>query len=349
MIVFFITRRLTYFLAIAAALLCIRPSLAQDSPGETSSPQAAVAAIAQTPGADPAQIRRALIVCGLPGDAEHRQLFADTIETLYAALTSRHGFAAERIATLFSGETTDKDGPALKPNRGPATREALAEAAAALEKEIGPDDALWVFAFGHAHFDGRASWLNLPGPDVNHTEFGKLVAGIRCREQAFFVTSPASGYFVKPLSASGRVVIVATEADLEVNETLFPHKFVKLLAEPPALAEFDVDGDGRATLVDAFLGAARDVAQEYASGQLLATEHALLDDNGDGRATELQRDYLTEELGGRLRPGRGKPAPKAGDGALARQLLLPVPLMAPATAEPVQAPQASPAAPSESE
>ena len=341
-------RHVSYLLVFAAASFDIRSSLAQDSPGETSSPPAAGAAVAQTPGADPAQIRRALIVCGLPGDAEHRQLFAETIETLHAALTSRHGFTAERIATLFSGETTDMDGPALKSNRGPATREALAEAAASLEKEVGPDDALWVFVFGHAHFDGRASWLNLPGPDVNQTEFGKLFTGIRCREQAFFVTSPASGYFVKPLSAPGRVVIVATEADLEVNETLFPHKLVKLLAEPPALAEFDIDGDGRATLVDAYLVAARDVAQEYASGELLATEHALIDDNGDGRATELQRDYLTEELGGRLRPGRDKPAPQAGDGALARQIHLPVPLAAP-PAEPPKAAQSSPAPPSGSE
>lgn len=284
----------------------------------------------QTPGADPAQIRRAMIVCGLPGDAEHRKLFAETIETLYAALATRHGFAAERIAVLFSDETGEADGPALRSSRGPATRERLAETAAEFSAALKPDDALWVFVFGHAHFDGRASWLNLPGPDVEQQEFARLFAPVRCREQAFFVTTPASGYYVKPLSGAGRIVIVATEADFEVNETVFPHKLVKLLADPAALAEFDIDGDGRATLFDAYLGAARDVAQEYASGELLATEHSLLDDNGDGRGTEVQLDYLPEELGGRLRPGREKPKLEPGDGAAARGILLPVPLAAPA-------------------
>lgn len=326
------TRPFICLFALAAAALIARPLRAQELQDEAAGP-AANAAPAQTPGPDPAQIRRALIVCGLPGDAEHRKLFAESIEALYAALISRHGFAAERIAVLFSGDTEEKDGPALKASRGPATREALAAAAAELENELQPDDALWTFVFGHAHFDGRSSWLNVPGSDMNQIEFGKLFAGIKCREQAFFVTTSASGYYLKPLAAPGRIVIVATEADFEVNETIFPHKLVKLLAEPPALAEFDIDGDGRATLLDAYLGAARDTAQEYASGELLATEHALIDDNGDGRGTELQIDYLPEELGGRLRAGRTKPAPRPGDGALARQIALAVPLAA-LTAEP---------------
>lgn len=329
----------TCLFALAAALFFARPSWAQDATAEVAA--AATDAIvdataAQTPGPDPAQTRRALIVCGLPGDEEHRKLFAETIETLHAGLTARHGFAAERITLLFSGEAQDGDGPALKSNRGPATLEALAAAAAELEKATQPDDALWVFVFGHAHLDGRSSWLNLPGDDVNQIAFGKLFAGLHCREQAFFITSPASGYYLKPLSAPGRIVIVATEADFEVNETLFPHKFVKLLADPPALAEFDFDGDGRATLLDAYLLAARDTAQDYAAGELLATEHALLDDNGDGRGTELQLGYLPEELGGRLRAGRSKPAPPTGDGAAARQIALAVPLAAP-KAEPAAA------------
>lgn len=332
-------RRIVYGLALAAAALCVRPSPAQDPPGEAAPATATTSAEpAQTPGPDPAQARRALMICGLPGDEEHRQLFAETIEQLYAALISRHGFAAERIAVLFSDETNDDDGPALKASRGPATREALAEIAAELTEQTQPDDALWVFVFGHAHFDGRSSWLNLPGDDMNQTDFGKLFAGLRCREQAFFITTPASGYYLKPLAAAGRIVIVATEADFEVNETIFPHKLVSLLAEPPALAEFDFDGDGRATLLDAYLLAARDTAQEYAAGELLATEHALIDDNGDGRGTELQLGYLTEELGGRLRGGRSKPAPPTGDGAIARQIALSVPLVAPASEEPAKEP-----------
>lgn len=276
---------------------------------------------------EPATARHALVVCGLPGDAEHRKLFAELVEKLYAALTTRLGFAPEQTVVLFSDEATEKDGPALRASRGPATREKLTETAAEIVGALQPDDSFWVFVLGHAHFDGRHTWLNLPGPDVNQLEFGTLFSEAACREQAFFITTPASGFYVKPLSQAGRVVISATEADAEVNETIFPHKLAAALADPPVLPAFDIDGDGQATLFDAYLWAARETAQEYASGELLATEHSLLDDNGDGRGSEAQLDYLSEELGGRLRAGH-KPMPRAADGARARSIVLPVPTSA---------------------
>ncbi|MGH7139439.1 MAG: hypothetical protein ACREHD_27150 [Pirellulales bacterium] len=282
--------------------------------------------------------RRAIIVCGLPGDAEHRQVFGDLVEKFYAALTTRLGFLPEHTLVLFSDETTEKDGPALRASRGPATREKLAETVEELVASLEPDDAMWVFVLGHTHFDGRFSWLNLPGPDVNQAEFSRLFAAAACREQVFFMTTPASGFFIKPLAAPGRIVIAATEADAEVNETLFPHKLAAALASPPPMAEFDVDGDGQPTLLDVYLWSARETAQDYSSNELLATEHALLDDDGDGRGSEVQLDYLSQELGGRLRAGR-KPTPRPGDGARARAIPLPMPAEA---SPPEQPPAESP-------
>lgn len=267
--------------------------------------------------------RRALIVCGLPGDADHRQLFAETVEQLYTALTTRLEFSPEHSVVLFGDETTENDGPALRVSRGPATREALTTATREIVAALDKDDSLWVIVLGHAHFDGRLSWLNLPGPDIHQGEFGKLFEAVSCREQVFFITTPVSGFFIKPLSVAGRIVISATESDAEVNETLFPIKLAAVLAEPPVLEQLDTDGDGRATLFDIYLWCAREVAQEYASGELLATEHSLLDDDGDGRGHEVQLDYLSEELGGRRRAGR-QLTPRAGDGGRTRAILLPV-------------------------
>src|SRR5881396_3108673 len=110
-------------------------------------------------------VRHALIVCGLPGDAAHRTLFGETIEKLYAGLTNHHGFAPERVAVLWSDAKPDAAGPALAGSREMATREALAEVAAALARDVQAVDSLWVFVLGHAHYDGKNSWLNLPGPD----------------------------------------------------------------------------------------------------------------------------------------------------------------------------------------
>lgn len=278
----------------------------------------------RAPSESDAGTRHALIVCGLPGDAEHRALFAALAEKLHAGLTTRLAFPAEQSIVLFGDETSANDVPALQASQGPATREKLTEAVERIIGSLKPDDALWVFVIGHTHFDGRFTWLNLPGPDLNQNDFARLFAPAACREQVFFITTPASGFFIKPLAAPARTVIAATEADAEVNETIFPHKLATALADPPPMKDFDIDGDGQPTLFDAYLWTARETAQEYASGELLATEHSLIDDNGDGRGSEVQLDYLTEEPGGRLRAGR-KPVPRPGDGARMRTILLPRP------------------------
>jgi hypothetical protein len=283
---------------------------------------AASIAAARAEPAEQTGARHALIVCGLTGDAPHRALFGQTIETIYGALTTHHGFAPDHVTVFWSEPKAAGDGSALSASRGPATREALAETTASIVKALQPQDALWVFVLGHAHFDGKNSWLNLPGPDLNQADFGGLFMAAACQEQVFFMTTSASGFFIKPLSKSGRIIITATEADREVNETIFPHKLAAALAAPPPYAEFDIDGDGRLSLLDAYLWSARETAQEYATEMLLATEHAQIDDNGDGRGTELQSQFLSEELGGRLTAERKPPLIVSGDGALARGLPL---------------------------
>jgi hypothetical protein len=289
---------------------------------------------------------RALIICGMLGDAEHRKLYAETVERLHAGLTTHHGFKPENVVLYWSDKVPEDAGPALKSakplnvpeastndaaaetlseTKSVTGRDLLAAGVADLEKAVQPDDTLWVFVLGHCHYDGRYSWLNVPGPDIQHIEFSKWFTNIRCREQVFFMTTSVSGFFQKPLAAPGRVVITATEPDLEVNETIFPHHLAKTLAEPPPFLDLDIDADGRLTLLDAYLFTCQQVAQEYATGMLLATEHALLDDSGDGKGTEVQANYLPEDLGGRLRAGRDKPILRTGDGARSRRILLDYP------------------------
>lgn len=308
-----------FALAAFITILAARTAFAQPAPVEAP-PDAVAPALG---------VKRALILCGLAGDAERRKQFGESIETLYAGLTTRHGFASESVQVYWGDEPVETDGPAVQSSRGITGGETLAAAAAALQAELQPNDALWVFVFGHAHYDGRFSWLNIAGADINHQEFGALFQPLRCREQVFFMTTSCSGFFTKPLAAPGRVVISATEPDLEVNETLFPHKLAALLGPaPPPYLEFEADGDGRLTVLDLYLLAARQTAQDYATNMLLATEHALLDDSGDGRGTELQIDYLPEDLGGRLKAGQEPPALK-GDGLLSRRVRLSWPIAPP--------------------
>lgn len=261
--------------------------------------------------------RHALILCGHPGDAEHAKTFAETVGKLRDGLAATAGIPAERQHVVFGAEKPK----GVTGATGPATREAIVAAVAEVKKAVRPEDGLWVICLGHGHHDGRQAWWNLPGPDVGAAEFGKLFADLTCREQVFVMTFSLSGYFVSPLARRDRVVIAATEADAETNETTFPAVFAKLLAAGPDPAEHDFDKDGRLTLLDLYVATAREIAQNYATAEQLATEHAQLDDDGDGVGHEVQNAYLPEDQGG-TPPGKKPSKRPHRDGRRAAQIVL---------------------------
>jgi hypothetical protein len=285
------------------------------------------AAIAQSPTQPPAKaaaepltppkVRHALIICGHPGDAEHVKSFTETVRKIGEGLAKTVGIPRERQYVLF-GADRPKDLPGAT---GPATREAVADKIAEVRKAVGAEDGLWVICLGHGHHDGRRAWWNLPGPDMNAAEFGKLFADLACREQVFLLTYSLSGYFMAPLARPGRVVIAATEADAETNETTFPAVLAQFLTGGLNLAEHDVDKDGKLTLFDLYVVVAKEIAQNYASAEQLATEHQQIDDDGDGIGHEPQNAYLPEEQGG-TPPGKKKNRPQPRDGLLAARILL---------------------------
>src|SRR5262249_45112565 len=174
-------------------------------------------------------VRRALIVCGLPGDGDRPALFGDAVISLHTSLTSRYGFPASEVVVRFGAE--EGKGPSI--SRGLSDRAGIEAEVTELRRKLGPDDTLWVIVLGHCHYDGRHSHLNIPGPHLDERVFGKIFEGLKARELVFFMTTSASGFYLKPLAAPGRVVIAATEPDREVNETLFPLAFADALANPP--------------------------------------------------------------------------------------------------------------------
>ncbi len=265
----------------------------------------------------PPSVRHALILCGHPGDAEHVKSFTETVRKLRDGLAKTVGIPPERQYILF-GADRPKDLPGAT---GPATREAVVAKVAEVRKAVRPEDGLWVICLGHCHHDGRQAWWNLPGPDISAAELGKLFADLTCREQVFVMTTSLSGYFLKPLSQRDRVVIAATEADAETNETTFPAVFAQVLTSGLTLADHDVDKDGKLSLFDLYVVVAKEIAQNYASAEQLATEHQQLDDDGDGVGHELQNAYLPEEQGGSP-PGKKSKRPPPRDGLLAARILL---------------------------
>ena len=160
----------------------------------------------------------------------------------------------------------------------PAATNDLELLQAALAKE--PTNTLtelWIVMLGHGTFDGREAKFNLHGPDLSASTLSNLLAGFR-RPVAIINAASCSAPFIKALARKDRVIVTATRSGSEENYTRFNRYISQAIADPEA----DLDKDGQTSLLEAFLMASRRVTEFYKSEGRLATEHALLDDNGDG-------------------------------------------------------------------
>jgi hypothetical protein len=157
----------------------------------------------------------------------------------------------------------------------------LARFKAALESE--PKEGageIWLVLIGHGTFDTKDSQFNLRGPDFSGGDLAEWLKPFK-RPVAVVNCASASGPFISKLSAAGRVVVTATRSGQEVNFTRFNSHFAEAISSPEA----DLDKDGQTSLLEAYLFAANRVAEFYTTEGRLATEHPLLDDNGDGLGT----------------------------------------------------------------
>jgi len=140
---------------------------------------------------------------------------------------------------------------------------------------------LWLVLIGHGTFDGKEARFNLPGPDLGASEFGQWLKPFQ-RPVAVIDSSSSSAPFLNAVSATNRVVVTATRSGYEQNFARFGQYFAAALTDPTA----DLDKDGQVSILEAFLAASRQATEFYKAEGRLVTEHALLDDNGDGLGTQ---------------------------------------------------------------
>jgi hypothetical protein len=160
--------------------------------------------------------------------------------------------------------------------------DSLAQLQKTLDEEAkdGPAE-LWLVLLGHGTFDGHEAKFNLTGNDLSATELAALLQPIH-RPIIVICGFSASGAFLKPLAAPGRIVVTATKSGSENNYARFGGYLSQTIGDPSA----DLDKDGQTSLLEAWLAAAQRTAAYYKDEGRLATEHSLLDDNGDGLGTE---------------------------------------------------------------
>ena len=252
--------------------------------------------------------RRSLIIVeGAAGEAEYARQFAAWASRWEAAgrdagmVVTRIGPATAGAAAQATGEddlTRLKDAVARLAGRSPAE--------------------VWIVLLGHGTFDGRTARFNLAGPDLEAAGLAESLRPLACPVVVINCAS-ASGPFVNAVSGPGRVVITATQSGAEVNATRLGEHLSAVVRD----GGVDLDKDGQASLLELVLAASARTQAGYADEGRLASEHALIDDNADGRGTRADayegvRIDASKVTGGRpdgdlardivFRPSPGQPS-----------------------------------------
>lgn len=217
-----------------------------------------------------------LVVTGLSGEPSFAASFANAGGALVEAACGPWGVDEANVTWLAEDVRRDPDRIS-----GRATSAALDSAFTQLAARSRPGDVVAVFLIGHGSGSGIESKLSLPGPDPTAAQYGRWLDRLVGRTVVAVVAASGSGDFLPVLSRPGRIVITATASSSERNESLFASRFAHGLASLDA----DADKDGRVSVLESFLYAQREVAAAYEADNRLQTEHAQLDDNGDGQAT----------------------------------------------------------------
>ena len=204
-----------------------------------------------------------IVVVGAGGESEYAPAFAGCA-TLWEQACAKSDARFIAIGLDESGTSSDRA----------KVQQVLADQAGQTAA------ALWLVLIGHGTFDGRTAKFNLRGPDLSARDLAEWLQALQ-RPLVVIDAASASAPFLTELSSPGRIIVTATKSGFEQNYTRFGQYLAEAIIDPRA----DLDKDGQTSLLEAFLSASQAVEQFYTAAGRLATEHALLDDNGDTLGT----------------------------------------------------------------
>jgi hypothetical protein len=245
--------------------------------------------------------RLVLVVVGASGTAEYGRLF-DTWAGRWMDAARQGGVTAVLIGSSADDAKTSKR----------TDREQLRQRLASFRDTTAHADVaeLWIVLLGHGTYDGRLARFNLRGPDVSASDLQEWLNDIECPTVIANCAS-ASAPFMQKLAAHNRVIITATKSGAEQNFARFGEYLSRAIGD----ASLDLDKDGQTSVFEAYLSASRQTDQFYESEGRLATEHSLLDDNGDAQG--IRADWFRG-----IRPVKKPKGTEAVDGRRAHQLHL---------------------------
>lgn len=207
-----------------------------------------------------------IVVVGAAGERKYGEMFGNWAMRVKAA-AKRAEAKFTMIGINESAKAKDLD----------QLQDVLAKA------EVKSDHDLWLVLIGHGTFTSRSAKFNLRGPDLAAGQLDEWLDPFE-RPLAIINCSSCSAPFLKKLMAPNRVIVSATKSGNESTFTQFGEYFTAGLAGEGA----DLDKDEQVSLLELFLTASKNVYAYYEQNSELATEHALIDDNGDGLGTRAE-------------------------------------------------------------
>jgi hypothetical protein len=175
----------------------------------------------------------------------------------------------------------------------------------------------WLILIGHGTYQQKVAKFNLLGEDVSADELQQQLKQVGGNWR-IIVCASSSSPFITALSGPNRVIITATKSGSEQNYSRFGTYLARSISDVRA----DVDHDGGVSLLEAFVDASSRLAEWYESENRLASEQALLDDNGDQRGTPAVFFQGTRAI-------KAAAEGLELDGALANQCFLVIPQLPP--------------------
>ncbi len=212
----------------------------------------------------------AVVISGLGGEPAYGKLIDQWGKDLSSVLR-KHAVSGDRVFWLAANKE-------MEGIYAESRREEIVKLMEELAARLTAEDTLELFLIGHGSYDEYDYRLNLPGPDLTASQLSDLLGGIRAGRQVVVNMTSSSGASLASLQRKGRVVITATSTGRERNFSVFARYFTEALNDPAA----DTNKNRELSVLEAFQYASREVARYYKELTRLATEHALLEDQGDG-------------------------------------------------------------------
>ena len=213
-------------------------------------------------------VRHVVLIQGASGEPQFAEQHRAWLDQVATTMRETFKIAPDHLSLLV--ETAG-------PGERRATAEEVRTTLGRIAQTASASDIVFVMLIGHGSGEGAAAKFNLIGPDLTVAEWDVLLTPIKGRV-VFVNTASLSSPFAAGLTGDRRIVITATAVPAQRYSTMFAEGFAKALTAP----EGYLDKNGRISIWEAFTYASRLQKLHLEQKGLLATERALIEDNGDG-------------------------------------------------------------------